>query len=248
MRVFGLIGFPLSHSFSASFFAEKFKRENILDTVYQNFPLENIDQLPDLIKNNKNLVGLNVTIPYKTKVLSYLNDLSDSAKSIGAVNTIKVQRGQSKIELTGYNTDEFGFRQSLMPLLDADHRKALILGTGGAAKAVEYVLSQLKISYFLVSRIPENENEISYHQLNSEIIATHKLIINTSPLGMYPNTIHCPDIPYDDITPQHILFDLIYNPAETLFMKKGMQKGARAINGLEMLHFQAERAWEIWNS
>lgn len=247
-RKFGLIGFPLSHSFSASYFAEKFKKEGIQNTSYSNYPIENIGLLPSLIQKNTELLGLNVTIPYKTQVLPFLQKLSDSALEIGAVNTIKIVRNNNNVELWGFNTDEFGFRESLRPHLKEVHKKALILGTGGASKAVEYVLRNLNINYLLVSRNPKTSNEISYTYVDSSLVQDYKLIINTSPLGMYPNIDQYPDLPYEAIGSDHLLYDLIYNPAETSFMQKGAIMGAHTINGLQMLHLQAEKAWQIWNS
>lgn len=248
MRIYGLIGYPLSHSFSVGYFAEKFKIEGIENTIYQNFPIENINLLPDIINNNSNLLGLNVTIPYKTQVIPYLDQLSESASAIGAVNTIKIIRNGRTTILRGYNTDEYGFRNSLLPYLNENHKKALILGTGGASKAVEYVLQQLSISYMLVSRKPTAANQLAYENLNHAVVHEHKLIINTSPLGMYPNIEQYPALPYHALTSNHILYDLIYNPSETAFMKQGISNGATVINGLKMLHLQAEKAWEIWNS
>jgi shikimate dehydrogenase len=247
MRVFGLIGYPLGHSFSVGYFAKKFEDENILNTVYQNFPLERIDELPQLIQNNPSLVGLNVTIPYKQQVIPFLTELSNDARLIGAVNTIKIETINGVSVLKGYNTDSFGFQTALMPYLQPFHKKALILGSGGASKAVEFVLNKLGIEYIMVSREPKNDKHISYQQLTENIIAENRLIINTSPLGMYPNVDTFPDIPYDAITSKHILYDLVYNPSETIFMHKGKLQGAHILNGLSMLHFQAEKAWEIWN-
>ncbi|MBK6276450.1 MAG: shikimate dehydrogenase [Saprospirales bacterium] len=243
MKQFGLIGYPLSHSFSKGYFAEKFAKENIVDCKYDVFPLEKIEDFVELCNDKKNLIGLNVTIPYKEKIIPFLDELDETAANIGAVNTIKFSNGKE----IGYNSDAYGFEMSLKPLLKQHHTKALILGTGGASKAVEYVLRKLGISFQYVSR-NKNEKAISYEELNEAIIQHSKLIINTTPIGMYPNIDTAPDIPYNFITDKHLLYDLIYNPEETLFLKKGKEKGAQTKNGLEMLYLQAERSWEIWNS
>lgn len=248
MRVFGLIGYPLSHSFSVKYFAEKFNKENITNCVYQNFEIPTIDDFPQIISNNPNLFGLNVTIPYKEKVIPFLDELSLEAKIIGAVNTIQIIRNNGKIKLVGHNTDCYGFHQSLKPLLQANHHKALILGTGGAAKAVEYVLKNLGLEVLYVSRNPEKNNELNYADLEGDVFKKFKVIVNSTPLGMYPNINDCPDLPYELIEKDNLLYDLIYNPAETKFMKEGAKKGAAVQNGLSMLQLQAEKAWEIWNS
>jgi shikimate dehydrogenase len=245
MNLYGLIGYPLSHSFSKKYFTEKFIKEGISDSVYELFPLEKIEDLAILIKEKNNLIGLNVTIPYKEKVLPYLHELDESAAKIGAVNTIKFIRTNNLLKLKGYNTDAYGFEQSLKPLLKAHHTHALILGTGGAAKAVEYILKKNNIQYQYVSRTAKN-NILSYNLLTKEILQQYSVIINTSPLGMHPNTAEYPAIPYEYITNNHLLYDLVYNPLATTFMKKGLEKGAIVKNGLDMLHFQAEKAWEIW--
>lgn len=248
MRVFGLIGYPLSHSFSVKYFAEKFNKENITNCVYQNFEIPTIDDFPQIISNNPNLFGLNVTIPYKEKVIPFLDELSLEAKNIGAINTIQIIRNNGKIKLVGHNTDCYGFHQSLKPLLQANHHKALILGTGGAAKAVEYVLKNLGLEVLYVSRNPEKNNELNYADLEGDVFKKFKVIVNSTPLGMYPNINDCPDLPYELIEKDNLLYDLIYNPAETKFMKEGAKKGAAVQNGLSMLQLQAEKAWEIWNS
>ncbi|MEY5042760.1 MAG: shikimate dehydrogenase [Bacteroidota bacterium] len=248
MRVFGLIGYPLSHSFSVKYFAEKFNKENITNCVYQNFEIPTIDDFPQIISNNPNLFGLNVTIPYKEKVIPFLDELSLEAKIIGAVNTIQIIRNNGKIKLVGHNTDCYGFHQSLKPLLQANHHKALILGTGGAAKAVEYVLKNLGLEVLYVSRNPENNTELNYADLEGDVFKKFKVIVNSTPLGMYPNINDCPDLPYELIEKDNLLYDLIYNPAETKFMREGAKKGAAVQNGLSMLQLQAEKAWEIWNS
>ncbi|HRH56964.1 MAG TPA: shikimate dehydrogenase [Chitinophagales bacterium] len=243
MKQFGLIGYPLSHSFSKGYFSEKFQKESIFDCQYDIFPLEKIEDFVELCAQHKNIVGLNVTIPYKEKIIPFLDELDDEAKAIGAVNTIKFTNGK----MIGYNTDCFGFEMSLKPLLKAHHSSALILGTGGASKAVEYVLKKLGISFQYVSRT-KSSTSISYNDVNSFIIQHSTLIINSTPIGMYPNVDIAPNIPYDAITNQHLLYDLIYNPAETQFLTEGKIRGAQTKNGLEMLYLQAERSWEIWNS
>lgn len=241
-RLFGLIGYPLSHSFSKGYFAEKFKKENIHDAHYEVFPIPDITLFPDLVHRSHNLRGLNVTIPYKEQVIPYLDALDPEAEAIGAVNTIKIEHGKT----TGYNSDVWGFEKSLLPQLQPYHLHALILGTGGASKAVAFVLDKLGITYRYVSR-NATEEILGYAQLTPELIAEHKLIVNCSPLGMYPNVEACPDIPYAAITEHHLLYDLIYNPEETRFLQQGKAQGAATKNGLEMLVLQAERSWQIWN-
>lgn len=249
MDTYGLIGFPLKHSFSARFFTEKFEREQI-DAEYLNFEIEDIHEIHNLILHHPQLKGLNVTIPYKEKVIPFLHDLSPEAEKIGAVNVIRVDREPddgSDYRLTGYNTDYIGFRDSLTPLLNpAVHRKALVLGTGGASKAVVQVLNDLGIEWRYVSRSP-GENKFTYDALSPEIISDHPLIVNTTPVGTFPHTDACPLIPYPYLTPNHLLYDLVYNPEETLFLKKGKAQGAKTKNGREMLKTQANAAWKIWN-
>ncbi|MBL7719977.1 MAG: shikimate dehydrogenase [Flavipsychrobacter sp.] len=236
---YGLIGFPLTHSFSPKWFAEKFAAEGI-DATYKAYPLELIESISDLLANYP-LRGLNVTIPYKEQVLGYLNELDEAAEAIGAVNCIDIRHGIKK----GYNTDVTGFEQSLAPLLQAHHTRALVLGTGGAAKAVHYVLEKLGLTYRTVSR-HQSEGVITYDELTEELIASHPLIINTTPLGMAPHTDEAPAIPYHALTEKHLLYDLIYNPDETKFLALGKQQGATIKNGHEMLVRQAEASWEIW--
>ncbi len=243
MRQFGLIGFPLSHSFSKGYFANKFLTENILDAEYENYPIESIDVFASLWDNNPSLRGLNVTIPYKKLVIPFLQHPSEVVKSIQACNCIRLYEG----DLYGYNTDVIGFEQSLLPFLQSHHQKVLILGTGGAAAAVEWVLKKLAIPYQLVSRT-QSEGCIPYTALSSATIAAHTLIINTSPVGMYPSTEEAPILPYEAITAKHHLYDLVYNPAQTKFLALGAAQGATTQNGLEMLHIQANASWEIWNS
>jgi shikimate dehydrogenase len=249
MNLYGLIGFPLTHSFSKRYFTDKFVREKIKESSYELFEIKSLEELPALLKR-KDLRGLNVTIPYKKDVIAYLDDLDDaSAERIGAVNTIKIYAdGSTK----GFNTDYYGFQQSLVEWLDrrgesCANLKALVLGNGGAAKAVRVALQDLKMEYTLVSR-QKSDDCASYEELTEELMSTHLLIINTTPLGTYPNTEECPLIPYEWVTRKHFLYDLVYNPAETLFLKNGAAKGAATQNGLKMLELQAEKAWEIWTT
>ena len=248
MKKYGLIGFPLEHSFSRNYFTQKFKSENLLNCAYTNYPIENIQLLSKIIDDNPELVGLNVTIPYKQQVLEFLDRIDNEASEVGAVNTIKIIREGISYRLHGFNTDIHGFEKPLLENLKPIHQSALILGTGGASKAVAYILRKQGISFQWVSRKPKNKAILSYSDLTPELISESKLIINTSPLGMYPGIDKCPAIPYESIGPDHILYDLIYNPEKTLFLKKGEQKKATVINGLPMLYIQAEKAWEIWNS
>lgn len=243
MRKFGLIGYPLSHSFSQKYFTEKFSKENIPDCVYETFSLPDIQQITSVILNEPQLCGLNITIPYKEQVIPFLHFKNEIVKETGACNCIKITDGK----LYGYNTDVIGFEISLKKKLKAYHQRALVLGTGGAAKAVEYVLKKLGIEYKLVSRKPSSANTINYSDLDENAIRSHFLIINAAPVGMYPNVDACPDIPYQAITGKHYLFDLIYNPEKTLFLQKGEQHGAVIQNGYEMLVIQAEESWKIWN-
>ena len=251
MRQFGLIGYPLSHSFSQKFFTEKFLKENIVNAQYTNFPIPSIESFAALWEENPNLEGLNVTIPYKKEVIPFLQHSSAVVQEIHACNCIR----KFNNELYGYNTDVIGFEKSLLPFLQPNHTHALILGTGGASAAVQWVLQKLNIQYQVVSRrgntLEENSEmkaSLSYDQLSASVIESHTLIINTSPLGMYPNTNEAPPIAYEGITAQHHLYDLVYNPTETLFMKNGLTKGATVQNGLDMLHIQAEESWAIWNA
>ena len=244
MRQYGLIGYPLSHSFSQKYFTEKFQREGIAGCVYENFPLAGIDEFAALVQQHPDLHGLNVTIPYKEKVIPFLTAQSDVVKTIGACNCIRIENGG----LTGHNTDVVGFEESLRPLLQPHHTKALVLGTGGAAKAVHYVLNKLGISFIEVSRTPATTRQLSYQQIDETVIREHPVIINTSPLGMYPKVDECPPLPYQALTSKHYLFDLVYNPAKTLFLQKGEERGAAIKNGHDMLIIQAEESWRIWNS
>ena len=243
--MYGLIGKKIGHSFSADFFNKKFQKEGI-NNSYQLFPLESIELLPKLLETHQDLEGLNVTIPYKVEVIPYLDDLSQDAKEMGAVNVIKISRKEGKTFLKGYNSDCIGFRESLKPMLRSDIQKALILGTGGASKAVAYALKQLGIEYTFVSRTPK-DGQLSYKDLSQEIIKNHLLIVNTTPLGMFPDVDSYPSIPYQFLTPRHVCYDVVYNPLETSFMKKSAQEGAIVSNGLAMLKLQALLAWDIWN-
>jgi len=242
-KTFGLVGRNISYSFSAGYFKKKFEKLGLENHTYRNFDIDDIDELPYLIKNTKNLAGLNVTIPYKEEVLPLLSKLSKNAKVIGAVNTIVLTK---KGKLKGYNTDYFGFKKSLQPLLKKRHKKALILGTGGAAKAVAFALRKLKIEYDFVSR-SGNEEYYGYTDLNSKIFSKYLIIINTTPTGTFPNVEECPALDYMLFTKKHIAYDLVYNPEETRFLREAKARGAKTINGYKMLVYQAERAWKIWN-
>lgn len=245
MQKYGLIGYPLGHSFSKNYFNQKFGCEKI-NAQYVNFEIPTIKDLKTVLKENPDLNGLNVTIPYKEQVIPYLDELDEDARLIGAVNVIKFSKGMfGKIKLKGYNSDIIGFKQSIEPLLTETHRKALILGTGGASKAVFQGLKQLGVGATYVSRKPK-EHCITYEEITPKVMEQYTVIINTTPLGMYPNIDACPEIPYHLLTPDHLLYDLLYNPDETLFMKKGLEKGAVVKNGLEMLLLQAFAAWQIW--
>lgn len=248
MRFFGLIGKSLEHSFSPVFFKEKFEIEGINDCFYNLYPLKNIDEFNQLISDFTELSGVNVTIPYKQEIIPFLDEIDDNAKEIGAVNTIKFEWKQSKLKLIGYNTDYLGFIDSLKPLLKKQHKTALVLGTGGSSVAVTYALKKLGIKYINVSRNPVNTEILSYDSLHEDLINDYKLIINTTPLGMYPDTSQSPDIPYNGISKDHLLYDLIYNPKQTEFLKKGKSQGADIKNGTEMLINQAEFSWKIWNN
>ncbi len=251
-KSYGLIGYPLSHSFSKKYFTEKFAKENILDSEFHAFPIENIQLLPQLIKDNPSLKGLSVTIPYKESVIPFLNELDETAKKIGAVNCIKITNKSPNSQLPtpflkGYNTDAFGFRQSIKPFLESHHERALILGTGGASKAVYHVLKEIGIDCYFVTRNKTAENQFNYDEVNENMLNAFKLIVNATPLGMFPNIDDFPPIPYQHISSSHLLYDLVYNPAETEFLKKGKAKGAAIVNGFSMLQHQAEEAWRIWN-
>lgn len=244
MKKLGLLGKNISYSFSRAYFKKKFEDEHILDISYENFDIENIDLFPSILKNTPNLKGLNVTIPYKELVMPFLDKINKKAKTIGAVNTIKITK---KGKLIGYNTDCYGFKKSLQPVLKPHHKKALILGTGGASKAVAYSLKELNITYNYVSRNLSKGIGFTYETLSKNDIKDHQIIINCTPLGTFPKVDDCPKIPYEAIGEAHILFDLIYNPEETLFLKHGNKNKAITINGLNMLKLQAEKAWSIWS-
>ncbi|MEO1258773.1 MAG: shikimate dehydrogenase [Bacteroidota bacterium] len=246
-RIFGLIGFPLSHSFSKQYFTEKFIRENIPGCSYELFSMESIESFPQLVASRKGLSGLNVTIPHKLRVMSFLDEISEEAREIGAVNVIQFKNGKLK----GYNSDAYGFEVSLRELLSQGNLQgadiqAFILGTGGASLAVKYVLKKLNVAYQFVSRTRTNDN-ITYHEITPELLGSHRLVINCTPLGTYPNEDTFPDLPYEAVTDHHFFYDLVYNPALTVFLKKAQAKGSAVMNGLPMLHLQAEKSWEIWN-
>jgi len=245
MKRYGIIGYPLGHSFSRDYFMNKFSNEGI-EAIYENHPLESIDEFSDLIEQYPDLVGLNVTLPHKLSVMRYLDNIDEKALHAGAVNVISiVKKGKMKL-LKGYNTDIDGFVLSLKPLLDRNIHKALVLGTGGASRAVQTGLDEIGLTFSVVSR-DRTKASLSYADLTGELISNCQLIINATPLGMYPDTENAPDIPYDSLTPGSILFDLVYNPEETLFLRLGQERGCRIKNGMEMLHIQAEKAWKIWN-
>lgn len=245
MDKYGLIGFPLEHSFSMSFFNQKFIDEGIA-AVYENFEIPSVDAFPEVIDSNPNLKGLNVTIPYKQKIMSFLDIISPEARAIGAVNVVKVIHDGSKTVLKGYNSDVIGFTKSIEPMLEKYHKKALILGTGGASKAVEYGLKALGLETVQVSRY-KRPGTVQYENITPNVIREYNVIVNCTPCGMYPHTEECPSLPYEAMDSHNILYDLIYNPDETLFMKKGAEFGANTKNGLEMLLLQAFASWEYWN-
>lgn len=239
---YGLVGRNISYSFSRKYFAEKFALLHFDNCEYVNFDIASLEDFPKVIAETKGLKGLNVTIPYKEDIIPYLDSLSKTARKIGAVNTITV----TKKKLKGYNTDYYGFKKALLPLLEEHHTKALILGTGGASKAIAFALRKLKIEFDYVSRTP-SEYELSYDELDADIFKEYTIVINTTPLGTHPNIEVCPPLDYSLFSPKHIAFDLVYNPEETTFMKKAKGHGAKTQNGYEMLVFQAEKAWRIWN-
>jgi shikimate dehydrogenase len=243
--IYGLLGFPLTHSFSQTFFNQKFESENI-NAKYLNFEIPDIGDIMEVVAEHPTLMGLNVTIPYKEQVLPYLDDIDSEAQNIGAVNVIKIIRKKNDLQFKGYNSDVIGFSDSLRPLLNSERNKALVLGTGGAAKAIFYGLNKLGVSPTYVSRKPK-EGQLTYDDLTPEIMVEYKVIVNTTPLGMYPHVDECPNIPYELLSPAHLCYDLIYNPDTTLFMKKAATYGAEVKNGLEMLLLQAFVSWKIWN-
>jgi shikimate dehydrogenase len=244
MRRFGVIGFPLSHSFSPGYFSKKFVEQGLKDCKYDAFPLERIDKLPALLLEHKDLEGLNVTIPYKKQVISFLDEVSEEVKKMSACNCIRIKDNR----LIGYNTDVTGFELSLLPLLKPYHTKALVLGTGGAAAAVAFVLNKLKIDFLFISRRENNGRKtITYNDVDKSLLSEYTLVINTTPLGMYPHVNEYPAIPYHYLLGRHCLLDLIYNPAETMFLKKGKEQGATVKNGSDMLIIQADESWRIWS-
>lgn len=259
MKKFGLIGFPLTQSFSQTYFTDKFRELGLTDYQYDLYPLEVLSDFPELIQNEPELLGLNVTIPYKIGIMFYLDSISEEAKAVDAVNCIRIRpkdllndyfSGEISLDqmhLEGFNTDVYGFEESLKPLLQKQHDKALVLGHGGAARAIIYVLKKLHIDYTVVSR-KASHLHLAYEDLTDEIIKKHKLIINTTPVGTFPNVHDVLDIPYQAIGKKHLLYDLVYNPFETEFLKRGRLQGALTKNGMEMLHLQAEKSWEIWQS
>lgn len=245
MDKYGLIGFPLGHSFSIVYFNEKFQSEGI-DAVYENFEIETIEQLKIVLDTNPELRGLNVTIPYKQEVMKFLHEISPEAQVVGAVNVIRIERKGSKSVLKGFNSDVIGFQQSIEPILESHHKKALILGMGGAAKAVDYVLKKMGLETLYVSR-NKAEGAILYDEVDEKIIKDYPVIVNCTPVGMYPNIEECPRLPYHAMDSHTLLYDLLYNPDETMFMKKGKEYGAMVKNGLEMLLLQAFASWEFWH-
>lgn len=245
MDKYGLIGFPLGHSFSINYFNQKFTDEGI-DATYENFEIPNIDLLPEILDSNPELCGLNVTIPYKEKVISFLDNVSPEARAIGAVNVIRVTHEGKRTILKGFNSDVIGFTRSIEPMLEKFHKKALILGTGGASKAINFGLKSLGLETVFVSRF-ERPGTTQYNKITPEIIKEYNVIVNCTPCGMYPHTEECPALPYEAMDNHTILYDLIYNPDNTLFMKKGAEHGANVKNGLEMLLLQAFASWEFWN-
>jgi shikimate dehydrogenase len=243
MKKFGLIGKSISYSFSRKYFSEKFEKEGLEGFTYENVDLENLDSISEIFKNG-GFSGMNVTIPYKQDIMPKLDEVDGDAAEIGAVNTISIINGKTK----GYNTDSIGFKNSIKPFFEPHHSKALIFGSGGASKAVAHVLKQLGVNYFKVSRNPNAKDEISYSDLTVEAIANYPFLINCTPIGTHPNVDSKLDIPYQGIGPKHLIYDLVYNPSVTAFMKEGLDRGATAVNGLSMLQQQAEKAWEIWNN
>lgn len=246
MKRYGLIGYPLGHSFSQKYFTEKFDRECV-DARYDLFPLESINELPGLIHDTEGLAGFNVTIPYKQDVIQFLDEMDDQAREIGAVNVVKITRQvNGAYRLKGFNSDAYGFAESIRPMLGPSHKRALVLGSGGASKAVIFSLRRLGVEPVVVSRRP-SAGMLTYAAIDKEILMNYTVIVNASPVGMSPIIDACPDIPYEFLTPRHVCFDLVYNPEETLFLQKASAAGAAVKNGLDMLHLQAEGAWKYWN-
>lgn len=247
MEKYGLIGYPLSHSASPDFFKRKFNRENIRDCEYLLFPIKDINELPRMVANDGDLAGFNVTSPYKQTILPYLTRIDNAASVIGAVNTVKIVRKNDTVALYGFNTDYIGFAESLLEVLPHTPRKALVLGTGGSAKAVRYALTMLQMTVNTVSRT-KGKGDLTYDELTADIVRKHLLVVNATPLGMFPNNCGCPEFPFNLLTGKHFLFDLIYNPIETEFLRQGRLQGANTSNGLQMLYYQAEASWNIWKS
>jgi len=243
MIIYGLIGYPLGHSFSKEYFSKKFRKENIAGCIFENYPLASINALQDLLMQTPSLKGFSVTIPYKEKIIPFLNEITPKAQSAGSVNCVRI----SDNKLLGFNTDVVGFEKSIRPLLTLKNNQALVLGTGGASKSVQFVLNKLNIDFRIVSRNPLIFNHLSYSQLDATIMTQYNIIINCTPVGMFPNVNDCPEIPYSLITSSHILFDLVYNPDPSLFLKHGKSRGAVIKSGMEMLEIQAEESWKIWN-
>jgi shikimate dehydrogenase len=247
MRKFGLIGYPLGHSFSKNYFTDKFIKDRISDCSYENWPLKSLDEFRELIEDDEEICGLNITIPYKSEVMRFLDYLDPEANEIGAVNVIKIKRKSGQVKLYGFNSDVTGIRETLMPFISDNVTNALILGTGGSSRAVFHVLKKSGLKVELVSRI-RKPGVLSYSDIDSAILKETQLIINTTPLGMYPNTDSMPDINYEELNSKHILFDLVYNPEKTAFLRMGEERGCTILSGIKMLHSQAEEAWEIWNN
>jgi len=246
MRKFGLIGYPLGHSFSQAYFTRKFETESIADCRYENFPIADIGMLPDLIASEHELCGLNVTIPYKSEVFRFLDEIDPEAAEIGAVNVIRISRRGAGSALKGFNSDVTGIRDSLSPYINNSVSDAIVLGTGGSSRAVSHVLKKFGLNVTLVSRI-RKPGTIAYEDLDPVILKRASVIVNTTPLGMFPATEHRPEIDYSQLTEKHILFDLVYNPEMTFFLRSGMERGCTVITGLKMLYSQAEKSWKIWN-
>ncbi len=248
-HLYGIIGSPLTHSFSRDYFLNKFRKEGISDSEFRNFPISDISELPGLVDSHQELIGLSVTIPYKEVVLSFLDEIHPEAEEIGAVNAIKITRERSSFRMMGYNTDAYGFSSSLLSQWKVEKgMKALILGSGGASKAVYFALHKLGFKIFVISRTKIKEGYLAYSDLTEAFMNEIQLVVNTTPLGMFPEIENLPPIPYQFLGREHILFDLVYNPAKTSFLSRGEEQGAMIINGLQMLHHQAERSWSIWNA
>jgi shikimate dehydrogenase len=244
MSEYGLIGKNLSHSFSKQYFQKKFNDLGLDYLEYANFELNDISEIKTVLSKNPLLRGFNVTLPYKESIIPYMDELSPEARGIAAVNCVNIKNGR----LIGHNTDAYGFATSIKPFLEPQHSRALVLGTGGASKAVVFVLKRLNVEVFFASTSKKRQGTFAYETLNERLFNACKFIINTTPVGMFPNVDECPNIPYECLSSQHLVYDLIYNPEETLFLKKAKEQGATTINGLSMLHLQAEKSWEIWNS